>query len=75
VFFGESMFSAATDASKVALVRLVAEAQARGIVLIDCQIPNAHLHSLGSRSIARVEFLEMLARHVRPYHPGSWRQD
>jgi leucyl/phenylalanyl-tRNA---protein transferase len=72
VFFGESMFSAETDASKVALVRLAAEARARGIVVIDCQVPNAHLQSLGSRSIARAEFQHLLARHSRPHTPGTW---
>lgn len=73
VFFGESMFSAETDASKVALVRLRAEAQARGIALIDCQVPNPHLRSLGSRCIPRQEFVALLARHVRPHGPGSWK--
>lgn len=73
VFFGESMFSTESDASKVALVRLIAESRARGIELIDCQVPNAHLQSLGSRTIARDDFLHLLARHVRPHEPGSWR--
>ena len=73
VFFGESMFSAETDASKVALVRLRAEAQARGIALIDCQVPNPHLRSLGSRCIPRQEFVALLAHHVRPHGPGSWK--
>jgi leucyl/phenylalanyl-tRNA---protein transferase len=73
VFFGESMFSAQTDASKVALVRLRAEAQARGIALIDCQVPNEHLRSLGSRCIPRAEFVALLARHVSPHAPGSWK--
>lgn len=73
VFFGESMFSIETDASKVALVRLIAETQARGIELIDCQVPNAHLQSLGSRAIAREDFLHLLARCARPQEPGRWR--
>ncbi len=72
VFFGESMFSAETDASKVALVRLVAEARARGIGVIDCQVPNAHLQSLGSRSIPRPEFLALLGAHCHPHAAGTW---
>jgi len=74
VFFGESMFSTRTDASKVALVRLVEEARARGIVLIDCQVPNSHLQSLGSRSIQRTEFLDILAAQCVDFRPGSWRE-
>jgi len=72
VFFGESMFSVETDASKVALVRLIAEARARGIAVIDCQVPNAHLQSLGSRSIPRKEFLALLRTHCRPHSAGTW---
>jgi leucyl/phenylalanyl-tRNA---protein transferase len=72
VFFGESMFSRTPDASKIALVRLIEQAAARGIVLIDCQIASAHLQSLGSRSIPRTEFIALLAQHCRPHQPGSW---
>jgi len=60
-FAGESMFSAVTDASKVALVRLVRHCQALGVAMIDCQLPTAHLTSLGSRSLPRAEFLGQLA--------------
>ncbi len=72
VFFGESMFSRTPDASKIALVRLIDEARARGIVLIDCQIASPHLQSLGSRSIPRVEFVALLSQHCRPHQPGRW---
>ena len=61
VFFGESMFARARDASKVALARLVAECLERGIVLIDCQMATDHLASLGSRSIPRSDFESRLA--------------
>ncbi len=61
MFFGESMFTHATDASKVALARLVAECRAREVPLIDCQMPSPHLTSLGSRNIARAEFESRLA--------------
>jgi len=60
-FAGESMFSTVSDASKVALVRLVRHCEALGVELIDCQLPTAHLESLGSRSLPRAEFLGRLA--------------
>jgi leucyl/phenylalanyl-tRNA--protein transferase len=73
-FFGESMFSRASDASKVALVHLVHALQARDYHFIDCQLPSAHLESLGSTTIARPVFLQWLRQALmaaRP--PGSWR--
>ncbi|HEY6453590.1 MAG TPA: leucyl/phenylalanyl-tRNA--protein transferase [Steroidobacteraceae bacterium] len=60
VFFGESMFSREADASKAALAGLVARSAELGIELIDCQLPSAHLRSLGSRPIPRREFLALL---------------
>ena len=60
VFCGESMFSRATDASKIALASLVASAPDEGIALIDCQFPTEHLRSLGSRAMPRAEFLRYL---------------
>lgn len=57
VFFGESMFSRRTDASKVALLHA---ARDPSIALIDCQLPNPHLMRLGAQSIARSHFLELL---------------
>jgi leucyl/phenylalanyl-tRNA---protein transferase len=71
VFFGESMFSQARDASKVALARLVEECRARDIKLIDCQIASAHLASLGAREMSRNEFVALLRRYARR-SPGSW---
>ncbi len=62
VFFGESMFSREPDASKAALSGLVERCAALGIRLIDCQLPSAHLRSLGSRPIPRAQFLELLHR-------------
>jgi leucyl/phenylalanyl-tRNA--protein transferase len=61
VFAGESMFSRTSDASKVALVALGEWCRGHGITLIDCQLPSAHLRSLGSRPLARAEFLGYLA--------------
>lgn len=66
VFYGESMFARARDASKVALARLVEECLARGIELIDCQMETAHLASLGAQILPRGEFEALLARHADP---------
>jgi leucyl/phenylalanyl-tRNA--protein transferase len=59
-FFGESMFSLMSDASKVALVHLVDHLSRRGFDFIDCQTPTDHLQSLGAREIPRQDFLELL---------------
>ncbi len=59
-FFGESMFSVMSDASKVALVCLVQHLSERGFELIDCQMPTEHLKRLGAREIPRKEFLALL---------------
>ena len=69
MFFGESMFAHETDASKVALVRLVHQLRAWGFPLIDCQQQTAHLASLGARPIPRTEFAEALGRLVHCPHP------
>lgn len=60
VFFGESMFSRATDGSKVALVSLVEALQPLGYRLIDCQLPSRHLESMGAAPMPRARFLELL---------------
>jgi leucyl/phenylalanyl-tRNA--protein transferase len=62
VFFGESMFSSAANGSKLALAHLVKRCIEDGTALIDCQMPSAHLRSLGSRPMARAEFVRLLAR-------------
>jgi leucyl/phenylalanyl-tRNA--protein transferase len=64
MFYGESMFSAETDASKVALVGLVEELRRRDMPLIDCQQRTPLLASLGGREIPRREFLRRLAALV-----------
>ena len=76
MFFGESMFSQATDASKVALAALVAELRARGFPLIDCQVHTDLLESLGAREIPRSEFLREVAALVNydAQPPGLWRR-
>jgi len=64
VFFGESMFSLAPDASKVALVKLRQIVERRGIELIDCQVTNRHLASLGSDLMARADFIRAVENLV-----------
>ena len=72
-FFGESMFSRATDASKVALVALVQELRGRGCPMIDCQQRTPLLASLGGREIPRRDFLRRLSVLVNgPANCGSW---
>ncbi len=60
VFFGESMFSAVRDGSKVALAHLVALCLRNSIAVIDCQLYSRHLGSLGARTIPRSQFQQLL---------------
>ena len=60
-FFGESMFSRMTDASKVALAWLVARLKAGGYTLLDCQFMTGHLASLGAVSVPRDRYIALLA--------------
>jgi leucyl/phenylalanyl-tRNA---protein transferase len=64
-FFGESMFSRRTDASKVALVHLVARLIADGFVLLDTQFLTEHLAQFGAQEIPRREYHRRLARALR----------
>ncbi len=64
VFFGESMFSGEENASKIALIRLCQQLRAWGFAVIDCQVSNPHLHSMGASTIARAEFVELLRHHT-----------
>jgi leucyl/phenylalanyl-tRNA--protein transferase len=61
-FFGESMFSRTTDASKVALVALVHALRDAGVTMVDCQVESAHMNSLGARCLRRLDFEERLAQ-------------
>ena len=79
MFFGESMFSHRTDASKIAMAALVCFCRAHGIGLIDCQQRTGHLASLGAREIPRSEFEAAFSPRVREpsitdwtYHPAMW---
>jgi leucyl/phenylalanyl-tRNA--protein transferase len=60
-FFGESMVSRATDASKVALAWLVARLRVGGFSLLDCQFQTPHLATLGAVEIARADYVALLA--------------
>lgn len=81
MFFGESMFSHRTDASKIALAALVAFCREHAVPMIDCQQRTDHLASLGAAEMSRAEFESRLsARLGEPpiadwtYHPRLWRQ-
>jgi leucyl/phenylalanyl-tRNA--protein transferase len=63
-FFGESMFSREPDASKVALVHLVARLKAGGFHLLDAQFTTPHLESLGARSISRADYHVLLEQAI-----------
>ncbi len=60
-FFGESMFHTQTNASKVVLAQLARHLEKEGFALLDCQVPNPHLISMGACHVAREDFLERLA--------------
>lgn len=60
-FFGESMFSRVTDASKVALVHLVARLNAGGFKLLDAQFMNPHLKSMGAVAVSKADYRQFLA--------------
>ncbi len=61
-FFGESMYSKETNASKFAFIQYVQQLKMEGVSLIDCQVYTAHLESLGAEMIARKEFIKKLRR-------------
>jgi leucyl/phenylalanyl-tRNA--protein transferase len=69
-FYGESMFSRRTDASKIAFAHLAARLKARGYGIIDCQMSTRHLASLGAREIPRTEFTALLERFT--VQPDRW---
>ncbi len=74
IFFGESMFTRSTDASKVALATLVQLALDHGIALIDCQMTTEHLLRFGARELSREAFQEQLDTHILGCRPQKkWR--
>jgi leucyl/phenylalanyl-tRNA--protein transferase len=72
IFFGESMFSRESDASKVAMARLVEECKSRDIRVIDCQVASSHLASIGAREVSRAAFIAMLTEHARRQPSERW---
>ena len=78
--FGESMFTRAPDASKIALAALMAFCRNAGIGMVDCQQNTQHLASLGAREIDRADFVAQVAQNVcKPpprwqFEPVYWRQ-
>lgn len=72
-FFGESMFSLQTNASKFGIITLARLLQEKEFLMIDCQVPSGHLRTMGAKEIPRVEFLKLLERGL-DYEtiPGKW---
>jgi leucyl/phenylalanyl-tRNA---protein transferase len=76
LFFGESMFTRERDASKVALCVLARQVERWGFELIDCQVMNPHLESLGVVELPRSEFLTCVrANDLAATRRGPWRLD
>ena len=71
VFCGESMFSRASDASKVALAWLVAGLRRAGAELLDCQFTTSHLASLGAIEIPQSRYLDLLHQALEPHAGGA----
>ncbi|MEO8486594.1 MAG: leucyl/phenylalanyl-tRNA--protein transferase [Betaproteobacteria bacterium] len=80
VFFGESMYARAPDASKIALVHLAAKLARDGVPLIDCQQETAHLAGFGARPIPRRAFAALLSELIHseappaPWIAGRWTE-
>jgi leucyl/phenylalanyl-tRNA--protein transferase len=75
MFFGESMFSKVSNASKVAFIYLVQQLQGKGFEYIDCQVENPHLLSLGAKNVSRAFFETQLSQALKhPTQQGSWTQ-
>ena len=64
VFFGESMFSLVSDASKVALVKLCEWLLSINVRLIDCQVESSHLLSMGAHLVTRDRFEQLLVKNI-----------
>lgn len=69
IFFGESMFSRTTDASKVAFATLISNAEQVNIRVVDCQMTTQHLLQFGSREVNREEFDDLLEQFVQELVP------
>ncbi|MDH5545342.1 MAG: leucyl/phenylalanyl-tRNA--protein transferase [Gammaproteobacteria bacterium] len=72
VFFGESMFSFTTNASKFAFISFVEQISGWGFKLIDCQVETTHLNSLGAANIPREKFITFLDQWCSEPVPNKW---
>ncbi len=73
-FFGESMFSLHTNASKAAIIVLMRQLEAWRYRFLDCQVPNPHLLTLGAKPVAREAFLALLAENIGTgVDPRAWQ--
>lgn len=72
MFYGESMFTRATDASKIALAHLVAFARSQSMPMLDCQQQTRHLASMGARPISRTDFSEEIRNLVEQPAIDAW---
>lgn len=75
MFYGESMFSFRTDASKIALAHLAAQLERWNFGMIDCQMNTRHLASLGAREIPRAEFIARLQDLINYPPVTAWHFD
>lgn len=76
MFYGESMYTEVTDASKIAFVHLVWQLKRWGFGLIDCQMKTSHLSTFGAREIPRHDFMRQVSKLIQ-YSPAPipWRFD
>ena len=75
MFFGESMFSIETNASKLALIELSEFLKKKEYEIIDCQVHNSHLESLGAKEIQREKFIEILNEQIqKPAEYKKWEK-
>ena len=76
VFYGESMFARADDASKIAFTACVRQLDAWHIGLIDCQVHTEHLERFGAYEVPRLDYIEMLKMALdEPTKRGKWSFD
>lgn len=71
MFYGESMFSRRSNASKLAFIHMVRHLQAQGVTMIDCQMHTRHLQSLGAKLVSRQTFLATLKENARRAQPAA----
>jgi leucyl/phenylalanyl-tRNA---protein transferase len=65
IFFGESMFSKESNASKFAFINYIKQLQKEGVVLVDCQVYTEHLKSMGAEMIERKDFIDVLMKNIK----------